>query len=313
MSQLDEDFQARVDPLRPELLAHCYRMTGARSEAEELVQEALLRAWRGQKGFTGRGSFRAWMFRIATNVCLTALKRRSARRLPVLETEHPDPGLPLGQPLALSTWIEPFVQQIGSPEAAMLRRERVSLAFVFMLQHLTPRQRAALLLCDVAGFEASEAAELLEVSTGSVQNARVRARAAVDAASADVADPPREAWDRAQDFRRVVESGDLLGLAAMLRDDTVLRMPPFPIWYRGADEILAFLGSRDGFRPGNLRLEPVFANDAPAFGLYERVATGGFEATGLQIITIENGQLAMIDCYLDGSYATGAGMEAVLR
>jgi RNA polymerase sigma-70 factor (ECF subfamily) len=293
-------FEQLVAPYRGELVAHCYRMLGSLHDAEDAVQETLLRAWRGAGTLDDRGFVRAWLYRIATNRCLTALERRARRELPV--------DLSPGMPAAEVRWLEPFpgTAQAASPETHVLEQEHVELAFVAALQHLPSIQRAALILRDVVGFSAAEVAELLATSTASVNSALQRARKAVPTGTSQ-----REALGAlghegagrvVRRWTRAWEAGDIDAIVAMLADDARYSMPPVPEWYRGLDEIRAFL--LRGPLLYRWRLLPVMANGQLAFGTYmwdderRRYLPGG-----LDVLTLHDGRVAEVTAFLQADFA----------
>src|SRR5262245_55015217 len=254
----DEAFRALTDPYRRELHVHCYRILGSVQDAEDMVQETLLAAWRGLEQYEERDSLRAWLYRIATNRCLNALRdsRRRPRKAPGLPFEVPEPTR-RGEPL----WLEPYpdalleglAETAPGPEARYETKEAVTLAFVAALQHLPPRQRAVLILRDVLGFQAAEVAEMLESTAVSVNSALQRARAALETRlPADRERPPLPRSPRERElagrFADAVESGDVDGMVAVLTDDALLTMPPLPLIYQGREAIAAFLGHREGAR-----------------------------------------------------------------
>ena len=240
-----EGFEAH----RRELTAHCYRMLGSPFEAEDAVQETLVRAWRSSERFEGRSSVRSWLYRIATNVCLDALSGRERRARPM------DMG-PAGEPIEANlrelpevTWIEP----LPDPLAAAERRETLRLAFVAALQHLPPRQRAALILCEVLNWKAAEAAELLETSVASINSALQRARATLEAAAPGVDAAPAELsaadHELLQRYVDAFERYDMAALAELIHDDAIQSMPPYDLWLRGRDDIFTWwLGPGIGCR-----------------------------------------------------------------
>ena len=274
-----EDFERLVAPHRATLLAHCYRMLGSAHDAEDAVQEALLRAWRGLPAFAGRSSLRTWLLRIATNVCLRALERRPRRVLPAAAGPAADPHAAPAAPLAERVWLEPLPDDVvaaeDGPPALYERREAVELAFVAALQHLPPRQRAVLLLRDVLGFAPAEIAVLLGTSAAAVSSALQRAHLAVDALlparSQQVTlralgdDALRETVAR---YVAAWEAADVPALVALLADDVTFAMPPSPSWYRGRADVGAFLARRPLARPGRWRVLPARANGQLAFAYY---------------------------------------------
>ncbi|WP_051581347.1 sigma-70 family RNA polymerase sigma factor [Pseudonocardia acaciae] len=283
-------FERLVAPYRGELLAHCYRMLGSLHDAEDAVQESLVRAWRGIGGLDERGFVRAWLYRIATNRCLTALERRGRRELPV--------DLAPGTPTAEVSWLEPY----PSAESGYLAREGVELAFVAALQRLTATHRAVLILREVLGFSAREVAEQLDTSTASVNSALQRARAAIGSASQTQRAVLRELGDEAvgEIVRRWSEAwhaGDVDAIVAMLTDDARYSMPPVPEWYAGKDDIRAFL-LRGPMRV-RWRFLPTTANGQLAFGTYrwddgERRYLPG----GLDVLTVRGGRVAEVTAFL---------------
>src|SRR4051794_10925831 len=273
----DDAFRALTDPHRRELHVHCYRILGSVQDAEDMVQETLLAAWRGLAQYEERESLRAWLYKIATNRCLNALRdrQRRPRQAPGLPFELPEPTR-RGEPL----WLEPYpdalleglAEHAPGPEARYETKEAVTLAFVAALQHLPPRQRAVLVLRDVLGFHAAEVAEMLESSDVSVNSALQRARAALETRlPPDRERPPRPRSPRdrklAARFADAVESGDVDGIVSLLTDDALLTMPPLPLEYQGHEAIAGFLSYREDARGTPLRLVPTWANAQPAFWL----------------------------------------------
>ncbi|MFL5889962.1 MAG: RNA polymerase subunit sigma-70, partial [Solirubrobacteraceae bacterium] len=275
----DEDaFAELTDPYRRELQVHCYRIVGSVQDAEDLVQETLLAAWRGLEGFQGRSTVRAWLYRIATNRCLNALrdsKRRPQELPPMIEPPEPTRR---SEPV----WLEPYPDALldglpdraPGPAARYETKEATALAFVAALARLPPRQRAALVLRDVLGFHADETAEMLETSEAAVKGALQRARAALaerlpgpDRERAPLPDSPRERR-LVGAFAEAVEEGDVERIVALLTDDAWLTMPPFPFEYQGAAAISAFLRDRAQLRGASFKLVATRANGQPAFGCY---------------------------------------------
>jgi RNA polymerase sigma-70 factor, ECF subfamily len=299
----DDAFRRLVERHRKELHAHCYRMLGSVHDADDALQDALLRAWRGLAKFEGRGSLRSWLYRITTNACLDVISRRPKRVLPIDYTPAAGPDDDLGEPLTESVWIEPYPDDQledgrAAPEARYERRESVELAFIAAVQHLPATQRAALILRDVLGFSAREAAEALDTTVASVNGALRRARKAV----ADK--PPRQSQQATlralgdDGIRNVVERyidawerGDVDAILAMLAEDATFTMPPLPTWYRGRDAIAAFL-TRFALQD-RWRLLPARANGQLAFGCYAWDAQQeSYTALSLDVLT------------LDGTHAT---------
>jgi RNA polymerase sigma-70 factor, ECF subfamily len=277
-----------VDPHRAELQAHCYRMLGSAADAEDAVQETLLRAWRGLPRFEGRSSLRSWLYRIATNVCLKMIERRPKRVLPIDYGPAGDPHDSPEGPLVEHVWLDPYPDEAlgleggpASPEARYEQRESVELAFVAALQHLPGRQRAVLLLRDVLGFAPAEIATVLDATPAAVYSALQRARQAVEerlparsqqAALRSIGDERlREAVGRYVD---AWERNDVDAIAAMLTDDATFAMPPQPSWYVGRTEVAAFLAARPLSGRWRWHHVPVRANGQPAFALYGLRAGG---------------------------------------
>jgi RNA polymerase sigma-70 factor, ECF subfamily len=282
-------FERLVGPHRRGLQAHCYRMLGSAQDAEDAVQDALLRAWRGLPKFEGRSSLRSWLYSIATNVCLRAIERRPKRVLPVDYGPPSDPHDALGPPLTESVWIEPFPDEAvadghASPEARYEQRESVELAFVAALQHLPERQRAVLLLRDVLGFAPAEIATALDATPAAVYSALQRAHLAVEQRLPARSQQATLRSIGDERLRGVVEryvnaweDGDVAAITAMLTEDATFAMPPRPAWYRGRDAIGGFLAAVPLSRP-RFRLVAAHANGQPAFGFYEE-ADGGARHT----------------------------------
>ena len=312
-----------------ELHVHCYRIVGSVQDAEDLVQETLLAAWRGLDGFEGRASLRSWLYRIATNRCLNALRdrRRRVTELPPPPAEAPEPPEPTrrGEPL----WLEPYpdallegvVERSQEPDARFAAREAIGLAFVAGLQRLQPRQRAVLVLRDVLGFRASEVAETLGVTEASVTSALHRARSALDAdqpvAQREQTTLPnsREERELVARFTDAFEGGDVEGVVALLTDDAWLTMPPQPLEYQGPVAIASFLSSVPaGGRLDHFRLVPTRANGQPAFGCYLRDPhTPIAHAYGLMVLTLRGGRVSAITGFPDTSVFPHFGLPRTLR
>jgi RNA polymerase sigma-70 factor (TIGR02960 family) len=284
-------FTALVQPHRAELQVHCYRMLGSLQDAEDAVQDVLLSAWIGLAGFEGRSSVRTWLYRIATNQCLTAL-RASARRPPVAGSAPPAEPYRVGEVLWLQPYpdllLENLPQQAPGPEARYESREAISLAFLTAVQLLPPNQRAVLLLRDVLGYRAAEAADLLGLTEDAVTGALKRARAAMDAARSRDLPPPRpgDPQERAlvDRFTAAFTGSDVDALVALMTDDVWLRMPPLPFEYHGTEAVRRFLTAIEAHRRSISRLVPVRANFQPAWGEYVRdPVTGGLHLAGILV------------------------------
>ncbi len=298
-------FGELVGPCRRELQVHCYRILGSALDAEDALQETLLAAWQGLAGFEGRSSVRVWLFQIATRRCLNAL--RSASRRPPMA--WPPPGVELPEPTRLGepVWLEPYPDVLlegladaaPGPEARYEATEAISVAFVTALQLLPPRQRAVLILRDVLGFRASQAAGIPDCTQESVTNALKRARAALQYQRARSPGreppPPGSARERAlvQRFTQAYEAGDVDDVGALLTEDAWLIMPPVPPRYQGRELIARFLAAT-GFRPGrSARLVPTRANGQPAFGLYVRDPQAPVaHANGILVLTLGGSQIS---------------------
>jgi RNA polymerase sigma-70 factor (ECF subfamily) len=323
----DQDaFRSLTEPHRRELQVHCYRMLGSLHDAEDLVQETLLRAWRGLDRFEGRASFRSWLYRIATNACLNAIaSRKSARRL-LPETYGPpvERVEPLtGQPPTEIPWLEPYPDAMlegvpdsaPGPDARYDVQESVQLAFVAAIQHLPPRQRAVLLLRDVLGWSAAEAAALLESSVPSVNSALQRARATLakrlpDDAADSLATPDADQRALLDRYVHAWERTDLDALVSLLREEAVLSMPPWPHWFAGRAairEILAWAWSRRGC--GDVWLVPTRANGQPAWAQYHRDPDKNqWQAHSIWLPAIKGGAISGLFGFISADHFAGFGL-----
>jgi RNA polymerase sigma-70 factor, ECF subfamily len=303
MGQLDPQLLQH----RRELTGYCYRMLGSSFDAEDAVQETMVRAWRGLAAFEGRSALRSWLYRIATNVCLDQLSGRQRRALPMDLAGDPYP--PVEASLAGrrpgTAWVEPVLdRQVlpddGDPAEQAVARESIRLAFVAALQHLPPRQRAVLILREVLRWKADEVAGLLETTVASVNSALQRARATLAAAGGTPDPRPLDADDRELLARYVdaFERYDIDAFVRLLREDATQHMPPFEMWLRGADDIGAWmLGPGAACRDS--ALIPVSANGTPAFAQYKPSAGGGREPWALHVLEVEDGRIAHISSFLD--------------
>jgi RNA polymerase sigma-70 factor (TIGR02960 family) len=321
----DEDaFRELTDPYRRDLHLHCHRILGSVQDAEDMVQETLVAAWRGLERYEERGSLRAWLYRIATNRCLNELRERGRRprEAPGLPFEVPDPTR-RGEQL----WLEPYPDELLEgitesslgPESRYETKEAVTLAFVAALQHLPPRQRAVLVLRDVLGFRAAEVAEMLESSEVSVNSALQRARATLesrrpaDRERAPLPHSPRER-ELVSRFAGAVESGDVEGMVSLLTDDALLTMPPLPLEYQGHEAIAGFLRYREQARGTPLRVLPTRANTQPAFGCYTPDAEAGTaQPAGLFVLTLEGNAAAAMTWFADPALFEYFGLPRTLR
>ncbi|WP_251151950.1 sigma-70 family RNA polymerase sigma factor [Cellulosimicrobium sp. Marseille-Q4280] len=329
-----EELDVVLDGYRRELTGYCYRMLGSAFEADDAVQETLLRAWRSYDRFEGRSSLRSWLYRIATNVCFDALGARKRRERPMgLGGPQPAEVENLGQVLPEETWVEPVpddrvLPHDGDPAQVAVGRESIRLAFVAALQYLPPKQRAVLLLREVLRWQASEVAELLDTSVASVNSALQRARATMAArahwSSAGVDDDsdrtggvgPAGPADVAgnvpgdeqalgdeeklllERYLDAFERYDMDALVAILHADATLSMPPYPLWMRGTDDIVRWMVG-PGWECEGSRLIPVAVNGTFGFGQYRRAEGGGYEPWALQVIETRGGRVVEINAFLD--------------
>jgi RNA polymerase sigma-70 factor (ECF subfamily) len=302
-----EELEVQLEQHRRELTAYCYRMLASPFEAEDAVQETLIRAWRGFERFEGRAALRSWLYRIATNVCLDMLKGRERRALPMDLGPARAPVEANLNTLPEATWIQPIPDGLiapeGDPAEVAVARETVRLAFVAALQHLPPRQRAVLILCEVLRWHAAEVAELLETTVASVNSALQRARAtlAAENVSATDASPPLDEADRALLARYVeaFERYDIEALTSLIHEDATQSMPPFDLWLRGRDDIFTWwFGPGIGCR-GSRVIPTVAANGSPAYGQYKPTPGGGFEPWALQVVEVSAGQIIELSFFLD--------------
>jgi RNA polymerase sigma-70 factor (ECF subfamily) len=306
MSELtaENDTALRLERHRVELTAYCYRMLGSAFEAEDAVQETMVRAWRGFDRFEGRASERSWLYRIATNVCLDMAKSSQRRARPMDLASPSTAATPIDAGLPEATWIGPVpdgrvLDSGGDPADQAVARESVRLALIAALQRLAPRQRAVLILREVLAWKASEVAELLDTSVASVNSALQRARATLSAGGEVPVNDPARPMDEAQRsllarYVDAFERYDLDALTALLHEDATLSMPPYELWLRGPKEIRAwFLGTGIGCRGS--RLVPLTANGAPAFAQYR---PGGVP-WAVQVIDISDGRITGLNAFLD--------------
>ena len=316
-------FRELVDPYRRELQLHCYRILGSVQDAEDVLQETLLAAWRGLERFEERASLRAWLYRIATNRCLNALRDRKRRPQEVSTmVEPPEPTR-----MAERTWLEPYPDVLleglpdtaAGPEIRYETRESGGLAIVAALQHLPPRQRVALVLRDVLGFDTSEAAAILGSSENSVKGALQRGRATLDerlpAGGLERAPLPDSARERELVglFAAAVESGDTPGIISLLTDDAWLTMPPEPFEYQGAAAIARFLDDRAARRGAHYRLVATRANGQPAFGCYLPDPHALIvRAYGLMVITLTEDRVSAITWFGERSLLSHFGLPRTL-
>jgi RNA polymerase sigma-70 factor, ECF subfamily len=301
------EFSHLTERYRRELQAHCYRIMGSLHDAEDLVQETYLRAWRRLDSYEGRSSIRAWLYKIATNACFDALAKRPRRALVPVGQPPANPHDPPAPAITEPVWLEPFpdewlaeleMENASGPEASYAAHESITLAFMVALQALPPRQRAVLILRDVLDWQAREVAEMLDLTVSAVNSALHRARVTLarnyhrdglNAAPSLPSDPALQAvLDR---YVRAWEAADVAMLVSLLKEDASLAMPPSPTWFQGRAAIGAFFESMifSGNAPGTWRLQPTRANGQPAFGVYQRAESGVYRAFSLQILTLSAG------------------------
>jgi RNA polymerase sigma-70 factor (ECF subfamily) len=305
---VNDEFLRVADPFRRELLAHCYRMLGSVHDAEDLVQETYLRAWRSYDQFEGRSSMRTWLYRIATNACLTSLEGRRRRPLPTgLGGPSADPDGPLVERPEVP-WLEPIPDAMVSaeqadPAAIVTTRESIRLALIAALQHLPPRQRAVLILRDVLKWRAAEVAELLDTTTTAVNSILQRARAQLDqvAPTQDQISEPVAADQRALLDRYVTafQEYDVAAIVELFTKDAVWEMPPFTGWYQGPEHIGRLIATQcPASGPGDLALVPTQANGQPAFGMYLRDG-GIYRAFNLHVLSFGSSGISHVATFFD--------------
>jgi len=298
----------QFEQFRSELTAHCYRMLASPFEAEDAVQETFIRAWRGYDRFEGRAALRSWLYRIATNVCLDMLNGRERRARPMDLGPAREPVAENLNTLPEVAWIEPVpdgrVVPEGDPAAVAEARETIRLAFVAALQHLPPRQRAVLILCEVLRWKATEVAELLETSVASVNSALQRARATLDASNVSAVETPPSVDEADAEllarYVKAFEAYDMDALTSLIHEDATQSMPPYDLWLRGRDDIFEWwLGPGGGCR-GSRVIPTVAANGAPAFAQYKPSPTGdGYEPWALQVLEVADGRIVELTFFLD--------------
>jgi RNA polymerase sigma-70 factor (ECF subfamily) len=320
----DASFAELIGPLRAPIHAHCYRMLGSVQDADDALQESLLRAWRGLPAFTPGGPLRAWLYRIATNVCLDAIAKRPRRRAPAGEGPAARPTDEAGTPLPEGAWVEPIADRDladahddASPETRYEQREAVELAFLAALQHLPGNQRAALLLRDVLGFSAAEAAKMLGTTRASINSSVQRARARLDerlpavSQSRTLAALGETATKQlAADYAEALERGDIERLAALLTEDVTFSMPPFPAWWRGRETIVGFAASDRARR----RVVPIGINGQLGFSGYrwERAA-GAFIPELVEVVEIAGTRVSSITVFCDPAGCEPAERPQIAR
>ena len=299
---------AELEHYRVELTGYCYRMLGSAFDAEDAVQETMVRAWRGFDQFEGRAALRSWLYRIATNVCLDMLSGRQRRARPMdLASPQPAEADLLGAPLPETTWILPIpdgrvLPTDGDPAELAVARESIRLAFVAALQHLPPRQRAVLILREVLRWQATEVAELLDTTVASVNSALQRARSTLSTTNVTDSDPVRPMDKKQQEllarYVEAFEQYDLDSLVSLLHEDATWSMPPYTLWMQSHAEIQRWMLGPGSACRGS-RLVPTVANGLPAFGQYRVSPQGGYEPWALQIIEISDGRISGANFFLD--------------
>jgi RNA polymerase sigma-70 factor (ECF subfamily) len=306
---VSEDFARLTDPFRPELLAHCYRMLGSVHDAEDQVQEIMIRAWRSYGDFEGRSSLRTWLYRIATNACLRALGNGGRRPLPSglgAPGEYPDAPLAAARPEV--PWLQPMPDALMSARSAdpaeiAASRQGTRLALIAALQYLPARQRAVLILRDVLRWRAAEVAELLGTTTTAVNRLLQRARARLEQAAPDQDQihEPADPQDRAllDRFAAAFQNADVTAVVRMLREDAVFEMPPEVTWFTGRELIGRFLRSRVLTEPGRFQMIPVAANGQPALAAYIRGDDGGYRAHSICVLTIAASRVTRVTSFND--------------
>jgi RNA polymerase sigma-70 factor, ECF subfamily len=292
------ELETRFEEHRSELTAYAYRMLASPFEAEDAVQETFIRAWRAIDRFEGRSALRSWLYRITTNVCLDMLSGRERRARPMDLGGAAEPIIENLNTLPEVSWIQP----IPDPAEVTVERETIRLAFVAALQHLPPRQRATLILCEVLRWQAAEVAELLETTVASVNSALQRARATLAdhdltaSGPAELDEADRELLAR---YVQAFEDYDIDALTSLIREDAIQSMPPFDMWIRGRDDIFTWwFGPGIGCK-GSRVIPTVSANGSPAFGQYKPSADGGYEPWALQVLELEDGRIGELTFFLD--------------
>jgi RNA polymerase sigma-70 factor (ECF subfamily) len=311
-----------LEPHRRELTGYCYRMLGSGFEAEDAVQETMVRAWRNADSLESPEALRAWLYRIAHNVCLDMLKGSQRRARPMDLGPASTAASTLGPPLVEQTWVMPIqdsrvLPTEGDPAEMAAAKETIRLAFVAALQHLPPKQRAVLILREVLKWQASEVAELLNTSVASVNSALQRARATLDALEIDAATSPTtvdgdEERDLLAKYVEAFESYDVNAFVSLLHDDAIMSMPPLDLWLRGAEEMGRWLLGQGKDCKGS-RLIPVRANGRPGFAQYRCAAPGLHKPWGIQILEIADGKVAELCTFLGEEHFKAFGLPLELR
>ena len=315
LSTADATDFGQLEPLRRELTGYCYRMLASPFDAEDAVQETLLRAWRGLSRFEDRSGLRPWLYRIATNVCFDMLKSRTRRALPAEVTPAATGQFVMGAPRSEATWIAPISDELVAapdpdPGDVAVSRESIRLAFIAALQHLAPRQRAVLILRDVLRWQASEVAEFLETTETGVNSMLRRARSAIAGADLDAipASSPEIEQEILAGYVDAFQRYDVDALVDLLHEDVLIAMPPFELWLRGVGDARTFLASMDD--GGHDRVIPVAANGQPAVAVWRPdPTTGTLEAYALMVIEIAGDKIASIHAFLDPAIFAAFGLS----
>jgi RNA polymerase sigma-70 factor (ECF subfamily) len=320
MMTIAEDFTVQTEPFRRELLVHCYRMLGSVHDAEDLVQDTMLRAWRSYQSFDEeRASLRTWLYRIATNACLTALEQRGRRALPA---DLSSPAAPDVSELALNgsrrtevPWLEPFPDALADPASVATGRADIRLAFIAALQYLLPRQRAVLLLREVLGMRAAEVADMLGTSTTAVNSVLQRARSVLREIAPESVSEPSDAVQREVVDRYVTAfvNSDVAGLTRLLARDAIMQMPPVLMWFSGRDDIAGFLSARFSSPAAPARTLLTRANGQHAIAVYRQGAVGSFRPRSIALLGFgPDGMITRIDTFLDTSLFGTFGLPPAL-
>jgi len=323
-------FDALVEPHRPEIFVHCYRMLGSLQDAEDLVQESFLRAWRRRETYGRKASFRAWLYKIATNACLDMIsqRKRTIRTLPIATTAASDPREPFSPPTPDQEWLEPLPDSMlndvsSAPEAKYAVRESVELAFLVALQLLPPRQRSVLILRDVIDWSAKEVADHLETTVPAVNSSLLRARAtltahyrAPDSISAQPDSLDEELQLLLTEYTAAWETADIVKLTALLKEDATFTMPPSVSWYEGRDAITTFLATQilPPQAAGVWRMLRTSANGQPAFGLYQLDPNSGdYTPFALHVLQVSEGQVSSIANFINPAVFPSFDLPVTLK
>ena len=292
--------EEQLEQHRSELTAYCYRMLASPFEAEDAVQETMIRAWRGYDRFEGRAALRSWLYRIATNVCFDLLNGRERRARPMDFGPASEPVFENLNVPAEVAWVQPIPDAlVADPAEVAERKETIKLAFISALQHLPPKQRAALILCEVLRWKASEAAELLETSVASVNSALQRARATLEEAEATARPLTAEDEELLQRYVQAFEAYDIDALTVLIHEDATQSMPPYDMWIAGRDDVFRWwFGPGIGCK-GSRLLPALSANGSPAFAQYKPSESGGYDPWALIVLELRDGRIAEFTFFLD--------------